>query len=224
MFLLVVVYHFPAEEAMAARQETQPAQSPLPWRSPAKLHKSFGKESGEIVIESGGIRFQPSKGSASNWSLLDIQTFSLFPHKLVIETYKNRGHHLPGTQRFHFELTQEVPPAVAEELARGVGRPSQNGVPNPALLSLAEIPVHHRRHAGGTNGILRFREDGVDYVTNSPGDSRSWRWADLQILSDLTPYMLSVSGYRETYTFDLKKPLPRAVLDRSTNALSATPR
>ena len=219
-FSLVVACDLKAQEAQTERQEAG-RQSSLAWRSPASLHKTFGKKSGEIVIEEGGVRFQPREGPAFNWSLLDIQTFSLLPHRLVIKTYKNRAHHLPGMQQFRFELTQGIPPAVAAELARGVARPSQNAVPNPALPSLAEIPVHHRTGTRGTNGLLRFREDGLDYIANSAGDSRSWRWADLQVLSNVSPYNLFVSGYRETYTFDLKKPLSRALLDRSTNAISS---
>jgi hypothetical protein len=220
-FSLVVVCDMKAQGPQPDRQETGLPQSSVSWRSPAKLHKTFGKKKGEILIEDGGVRFQPSEGSALIWPFLDIQTFSLLPHKLVIKTYKNRADHLPGMQRFRFELTQDLPPTVAAELARGVARPSQNGVPNPAISSLTEIPAHHRTGTGGTNGMLRFREDGLDYITSSSGDSRSWRWADLQVLSSLSPYVLLVSGYRDFYTFDLKKPLSRAVLDRSTNAISS---
>ena len=209
-----------AQEAKIDRQETSPGPSSTAWRSPAKLHKTFGKTKGEIVFGDEGIRFQAQEGPASDWRFVDIQTFSLQPRSLVIETYKNRTHHVPGVRRYHFELTQNVPPEVAAKLARGVLRPSQNGIPNPTLPSLAEIPVHHRTTTGGTNGMLRFREDGIDYVTSSRGDSRSWRWGDLEILSALSPYTLFVSGYRETYTFDLKKPVPRSVLDHSTNAIA----
>lgn len=209
-----------AQETQVDRQETNDRQSSAGWRSPAKLHKTFGKTKGEVVISDEGIRFQAQQGPALDWRFVDIQTFSLQPQSLVIETYKNRTHHVPGVQRFHFELTQNVPPEVAAKLSRGVARPSQNGIPNPALPSFVEIPVHHRTKTGGTNGMLRFREDGIDYVTSSQGDSRSWRWADLEILSALSPYTLFVSGYRETYTFDLKKPVSHSVLDRATNAIA----
>ncbi len=219
-FWLVVAGGVRGQEAQVDRQGSDAAPSATAWRSPAKLHKTFGKTKGEIVIGEEGIRFQAKEGPTSDWRFEDIQTFSLQPHSLVIETYKNRTHHMPGVQRFHFELTQNVPPEIAAKLARGVPRPSQNGIPNPALPSLTEIPVHHRTKTGGTNGMLRFREEGIDYVTASRGDSRSWRWADLEILSALSPYTLFVSGYRETYTFDLKKPVSHSVLDRATNAIA----
>jgi len=209
----------PAQEAQVDRHGTNAGPSSMAWRSPAKLHKTLGKTKGEIAIDEEGIRFKAKEGPASNWRFEDIQTFSLEPNSLVIKTYKNRAHHIPGVQRFHFELTESVPAEVAAALAQGVPRPSENGIPNPAVPSVAEIPVHHRTKTGGTNGMLRFREEGIDYVTSSRGDSRSWRWADLEILSGLSPYTLFLSGYRETYTFDLKEPVPHSVLDRATNAI-----
>ncbi|HUZ95961.1 MAG TPA: hypothetical protein VMU57_13720, partial [Edaphobacter sp.] len=105
--------------------------------------------------------------------------------------------HLPGVERFRFHLDRAVPPEVAAELARDAQRPSQNAVPNPASQGIV-IPAHHRTLTGGTNGTLRFRDGGIDYVTNAAGDSRSWRWADLQTLSNPDPYHLLIFGYRDT--------------------------
>ena len=213
--LLLVFFMVPGMRA----QETGLPKDPLPWHSAAKLRKNLGKESGEIVVQVTGVEFRPGKGPNLNWSFLDIQTFLLSRHRLVIETYKNRTHHLPGMQRYRFELTQDVPPAVAAELARGVGKPSQNAVLDPTLSSVENIPAHHRTRTGGTNGILRFRDAGIEYVTSSSGDSRSWRWADLQTLSNPAPYTLFVFGYRDTYTFDLKEPFSRGLFDRLTDEI-----
>src|SRR5579883_335433 len=120
-FWLVVAGGVRGQEAQVDRQGSDAAPSATAWRSPAKLHKTFGKTKGEIVIGEEGIRFQAKEGPTSDWRFEDIQTFSLQPHSLVIETYKNRTHHMPGVQRFHFELTQNVPPEIAET---GSGRPA----------------------------------------------------------------------------------------------------
>ncbi len=200
-------------------QESGVPKGSFPWHSPATLHKAIGKETGEIVIDDDGVQFRPDKGTTFSWPFLDIQTFKLSPHRLIIETYKNRTHHVPGMQRYRFELSQDVPSTVATELARGVGRPSQNAVLEPALPNVENIPAHHRTRTGGTNGILRFGDSGMEYVTSSSGDSRSWRWADLQTISNPAPYSLFVFGYRDTYTFDLKEPLSRALLNRLTDEI-----
>ncbi len=54
-------------------------------------------------------------------------------------------------------------------------------------------------------------------MTKSAQDSRSWRWADIQTMTNQDPYHLILFGYRETYSFDLKEPLPPGLYDRVTD-------
>ena len=127
---------------------------------------------------------------------------------------------MPGVERLRFEMTEAVSPQAAADLAREVRRPSQNAVPDPVAQGIV-IPAHHRNLTGGTNGILRFRDAGIDYVTSAPDDSRSWRWPDLQTLSSPDPYHLLAFGYRDTYSFDLKELLPQALYYRLVDAIDA---
>lgn len=193
------------------------------WQSPAKLHRYIGSEKGSFRIGAGGIEFQAPNHSAERWVFQDIQTFRLSSHSLAIETYQNRKRHMPGMERYRFDLDVSVPSSIADELAREVQRPSQNAVPDRAMegTDCVEISAHHRTLTGGTNGVLRFRDDGIDYVSSAATDSRRWRWADLQTLSDPDPYHLLVFGYRDTYAFDLKDTLPQSLFYRLVNALDA---
>ena len=200
------------------RDQANARQTIKPWESPAKLHRAFGTEKGDLKIGAEGIEFRSQKGRIDKWPFLDVQTFRLSPKTLSIETYQNRKHHLPGMQRFRFDMDQDVPPALAAKLSTLIQRPSQNAVPDQALQGIL-IPAHHRTLTGGTNGTLRFSDDGIDYITDARGDSRSWRWADLQTLSDPDPFHLLVFGYRDTYSFDLKEPLPRSTFYRLVDAL-----
>lgn len=217
---------FLAGLSQAVAQETQErnlagsGQTVISWQSPAKLHLAIAKEKGDLKIGDDGIEFRSQKGRTVRWPFVEVQTFLLSPHMLTIETYENRRHQLPGMQRFRFDLDEAVPPRLAAELARKIQRPSQNAVPDPALQGIV-IPAHHRTLTGGTNGILRFADDEIDYVTSAPGDSRSWRWADLQTLSDPDPYHLLVFGVRDTYAFDLKEPLPQSLFYRLVDAVDA---
>ncbi len=197
-----------------------PEKTPSSWQSPAKLHHVVGSEKGDLVIDADGIEFRSAKGQRMKLPYLEVQTFLLSSHSLAIESYQNRKKHLPGVERYRFDLSENVPPELAAELARKIQRPSQNAVPDPEAQGIV-IPAHHRTHTGGTNGTLRIRDGGIDYVTNVPGDSRSWRWADLQTLSDPDPYHLFVFGYRDTYTFDLKEPLSQSLFYRMVDALDA---
>lgn len=195
--------------------------SAINWQSPARLRHWPTKTRGVLKINEQGLEFWSGETAVVKLSFLDVHTFFVAPHRLVIETYKNRKHHVPGQQRYGFDLDQAVPPEVAAGLAREVQRPSQNAVPDPALLSAENIPARHRTRTRGTNGTLRIRDGGIDYVTSVSGDSRSWRWADLQTLSEPDPYHLFVFGYRDTYTFDLKEPIARALFNRMTDEIES---
>ncbi len=195
-------------------------RSSIAWQTPATLRHIVGKEKGDLRISANGIEFQGRNGSTLKWAFLDVQTFRLSPRGLTIETYQNRKRHMPGVERYRFQLSEAVPPEVAAELAHEVQRPSKNAVPSPASQGIV-ISAHHRTLTGGSNGILRFRDDGIDYVSSTAGDSRSWRWADLETVSNPDPYHLFLFGYRDTYTFDLKTPIPRDLFERATDAIYA---
>jgi len=202
------------------RAQITPQQNVTLWESPARLHQAIGRETGDLKIGNEGIEFRSHKGRTVKWPFVEVQTFLLLPGALTIETYQNRTHHLPGMQRFRFDLDQSVPPGIAAELSRQIQRPSKNAVPDPASRGVV-ILAHHRTLTGGTNGILRLSDGGIDYLTNARGDSRSWRWADLQTLSDPDPFHQLVFGYRDTYNFDLKEPLSRSLFYRMVDALDA---
>jgi len=102
-----------------------------------------------------------------------------------------------------------------------VGKPAQNGAPIPRTAAVEEIPAHHRTWAGGSNGTLRLKDDGIDYVTENGRDSRSWRWADIQTLGNPNPYELRVTAFREIVEFDLKQPLSRSAFERMWDRLYA---
>lgn len=174
---------------------------------------------GTLTLDDGGVSFRRDQGRAQRWSWEDIHTASLGPHKLLLATYRNRSLHRPGEQHFEFELSGTLPPVVAAEFAARLGRPVRNADPDGAAPALAVLPVRHRGLMRGTNGILRVRRGGMDYVTPAKGDSRSWRWADIQAVSEPDPYHLYVFGYRDTYTFDLKAPLSRKLFDYATDEI-----
>src|SRR6266702_686769 len=211
--------HGSAAVLAQTRGETDSEQSFVTWESPAKLHHFAGKDKGDLSINADGIEFRPQKAAPIKIPYLEVQTFQIAPHSLSIKTYENRKMRL-GVVRYRFDLVQAVPASVGAELATQVRRPSQNTIPNPDSQAVV-IPAHHRTATGGTNGVLRFREGGIDYVSSASGDSRSWRWADLQTLSAPDPYQLLVFGYRDNYNFDLKEILPQSLYYRSVQAIDA---
>ncbi len=197
-----------------------PAQSGH-WETPAKWHRLLKKAvSGTLAIDPEGVEFRSSIFNR-RWPNVEIHSFDLSMRELTIISYQNRRWHEPGEQRFQFTLSEPMPPEVAADLTERVGKPVRNGVPLASVAELAEIPAHRRMWPGGSNGTLRLRDTGIDYLAEDGRDSRTWRWADIQTIANPNPYELRVTAYRETVEFDLKQPLSRAVFELMWDRLYA---
>ena len=202
---------------LAARTLT--AQATPQWDSAARWHRTLEKSvPGTLFIDDDGVEFRSPK-LKEHWAWLDIYSFDLSGREFTLISYQNRPWREPGDRRFHFTLAQPIPPAVASEITRRVARPVRNGDPLPAAAAIDEIPAHRRAFPVGSNGILRLRNDGIDYVTKDGRDARSWRWDDIETIANPNPWELRVGGYRETAEFDLKQPMPRELFERMWDRL-----
>jgi hypothetical protein len=187
----------------------------LHWTSDAKLSRFPKSTRGSLTMSTETVEFRPEKGKPVQWQLSDIRTVDLrSSRKLSLVTYQNRPWHLPGDRPFDFDLKNPMPPDVAAGLVRLVAKPAINGVPIPTVSNFATIGARHPTRTGGSSGVLRFRDGGIDYLTSKGNDSRSWRWADIQTVAHPQPYRLRVAGYLETFDFELKQPLPDGLFDR----------
>jgi hypothetical protein len=192
------------------------------WQAPARWrHGLSGKTSGTLALTDSGIEFRPAKGDPLVWKFEEIQTFHSSPHRLELTGYQNRRWHLHGERSFRFDFEAVLPPAVAAELTARVGKPAANGVPNPSAPAFATLGARHRTRGGGTNGVLRFRDSGIDYVTDSGRGARSWRWADIETIARPNAFHFRVGGYREIFEFELKEPMSRRLFDRLWNDVYA---
>lgn len=210
-----------AAAAAPAAERGGQALAPLNWQSSARWRHGLKKTPGTLALTDSGVEFRPAKGPPLRWRFGEIQTFDLCPRRLKVTGYENRGWRLHGERSFRFDLESDVPPAVASDLAEHVGKPAENGVPDPALPAFSTLGARRRTRAGGTNGVLRFRNSGIDYVTNSGRRARSWRWADIQTLAHPDAFHFRVGAYRETFEFELKEPMSDELFDRLWNDLYA---
>jgi hypothetical protein len=192
------------------------------WQAPAKWHRSLKKaEPGTLLLDRNGVEFRSAKFN-HRWKYIEIHTFDLSLRELTLLTYENRPWHEPGERPFRFTLAEPMPAEIAAQFTDRVGKPVRNGMPMAKIGTILEIPVHHRVWSGGSNGTLRLKDDGIEYVTDNGRDSRSWRWVDIQTIANPEPYEFRITGYREIVDFDLKQPLPRAVFERLWDRLYAT--
>jgi hypothetical protein len=174
-----------------------------------------------LLVGQDGVEFQ-SATFTGHWAYTEIHTFDLSAGELTLTTYEDRHWREPGERRYHFSLSEPMPSGVAATLTARVGKPVRNDVPGEPAGRFAEIPAHLRARFGGSNGTLRLKDDGIDYVTQDGRDSRSWRWADIQTIANPNPYELRVTAYREIAEFELKRALPRVQFERLWDRLYAS--
>jgi hypothetical protein len=210
-------------QAWPAAQHGPSGSSPpaLNWQSAARLHRGLTPEPGTLAFDGNGIEFR-SKRFSRRWPYAEVKSFDLMARRLILTDYENRSHHWPGERRFRFELASPVPAEVAAELARAVVKPVRNRDTDPRAPCIFTIAARHGTRFGGSNGTLRFREEGIDYTTSTGSDNRSWRWADIQTLACPDPYHLRIGAYREIFNFDLKRALRAEEFDRLWDKLYAS--
>ncbi|HEV2234718.1 MAG TPA: hypothetical protein VGV68_15105 [Terriglobia bacterium] len=187
---------------------------PLIWQSPARLHHGLRTVRGTLMVDANGIEFRSDQRNSHRWPFGEIQTFDLATHRFVLTSYENRGWHQPGDRRYRFDFSQTMPPSVAAELSLRVIKPVRNGDPDPNHPAFATIPARHTTRTGGSSGVLRFGGNGIDYVTPTQRDSRSWKWSDIQTIANPDAFHLRVGAYRETFEFELKEPMSKELFDR----------
>ncbi|HYL34777.1 MAG TPA: hypothetical protein VEV17_02560 [Bryobacteraceae bacterium] len=191
------------------------------WQAPAQWHRLLKKAvPGTLALDDEGVEFRSAKFN-QRWAYVDIHSFDLSARELTLTSYQNRPWHEPGERSFHFTWSEPMPAGMAVQFSEKVGKPVRNEVPLASVAALSEIPAHHRMWSGGSNGTLRLKESGIDYVTENGRDSRTWRWADIQTIANPTPYEFRVTAYREIVEFDLKQPLSRALFERMWDYLYA---
>jgi hypothetical protein len=71
-----------------------------------------------------------------------------------------------------------------------------------------QIAAYHRRTLSGTNGMLQIGEASIQFVSEKPADSRTWRYRDIETIGRPDSFRLRVTTNRETYVLELKEDLP----------------
>ena len=118
-------------------------------------------------------------------------------------------------------LNPSCPPPSRRHWPSALPSPQRTAFRNSNAPAFATLGARHRTRDGGTNGVLRFRESGIDYVTPSGGGARSWRWADIQTLAHPDAFHFRVGAYREIFEFELKEPMSAELFDRLWNDVYA---
>jgi hypothetical protein len=180
---------------------------------------SFEVRHGTLRITDASISFEDKKHS-SEWKYVDIQQLSLSPDRLRLLTYEDQRWK-PGLDREY--VFDHLPPHMADQLytffRSKMGQRFIEERADVAFTPLWKTDVKLRHGRGGTQGTLLVGEDRVAYLTQSPGESRTWLYTDIDNVSssgsfELTLMTLERSGWTRStpreFRFQLKEPLPDA--------------
>ena len=155
-----------------------------------------------------------------SWTWLDIQYFDRISRKeFVVLTYKDDWRFLGRDKEYRFRLTEgELDHALLQRIRRHLNRPVTDRVPPPETVAAGySIPVKLDGTFGGSEGVLRFTDDAIYYITADADDRRTWLLdRDIKAVWSDDPYRLEIRAYENnrrefsrtaTYKFDLKEKL-----------------
>ena len=178
-----------------------------------------GGAMGTLRIAADGITFsEPAKsGHSRHWAYADIQQLSLGGLELRILTYEDQKWQLGRDRDFVFDrLPEGLVQHVYPLLVRNLDQRFIAEIVDPGARALWQVGAKLRRGLGGSQGQLLFGDSWIAYRANAPGDSRTWRFEDVDNIAMAGPFDFSVTtlersdwrhaGPRES-RFELKQPL-----------------
>ena len=161
---------------------------------------------GTLVITERGISFQELTKKkqvrhAFELNYQDIQELKLSPAKLTLVTYKDRKWLLGMDKEYEFTLTpgqsfSEVYTLLKDRLDQRFVA----AVADEQVQPLWEIPVKLLGRVAGSEGVLQVGPARIVYKTTKKGQSRTWRYGDIENISTSGPFQLTLTTYERAKT------------------------
>jgi hypothetical protein len=179
-----------------------------------------GGETGTLRVGLDSIAFEEQGKHAAHsheWKYSDIQQLSLSATELHILTYEDRKWQFGRDRDYVFD---QLPEGLSKQLyplfARNLDQRFVAELSDAGASPIWEMPVKLRHGLGGSQGTLLIGQDRIVYRTDAPGESRTWRYADIDSVStgglfDLSLTTLERTGWRHAgpteFRFELKQAL-----------------
>jgi hypothetical protein len=157
-----------------------------------------GSCAGDLIVNESGIQYQTAHAKDErHWTFDNIQEIQFInEQQLNVLTYEDSRPRIGGDRIFKFEFQGSAIPAdLAAFIMAHFSKPVSDRLTPTAQAGRFEIPVKHLHRVGGCPGKLVFRDDGITFVSDKPGESRQWRYSDLQSIASSGPYELRLGTY-----------------------------
>jgi hypothetical protein len=189
------------------------------YRHAGVLRRWTTRETGNLTISETGVSFK-SKQHSWSWAYQDIQQLKISAQSVVVLTYEDNKRKLGADREYRFGLfTPEGLRSAYHFLDILKSRLDQRFVAafgEPIANPLWEIPAKHLLRFGGEQGVLQIGSDEIVYQSSKKGESRTWRYLDIQNISSSGPFQLTITTFERAKThygdlkgfnFELKQPL-----------------
>ncbi len=161
---------------------------------------------GTLFITERGVSFQELTKKkqirhACELNYQDIQELKLSADKLTLVTYQDRKWRLGLDKEYEFTLTPGQ--SFNETYALLKDRLDQRfvaAVADDQIQPLWEIPVKLLGRMVGSEGVFQVGPDRIVYQTTKKGQSRTWRYRDIENLSTSGPFQLTLTTYERAKT------------------------
>jgi len=175
------------------------------------------RELGELVVDDRGFAYKSLNGKkAIEIAFPDVRRADVsHPRVIRIETYDRLRRKAGGNAVHSFRLREPIEgDALARFLAGKLERPPMASY-DIGLSQEPEIATYHRHMVGGCHGKLQIGQNGVRYLSDRSGESRTWLYRDVESIGSMNAFHFRISTVAETYNLDLKSRLPEETYRRA---------
>ena len=180
---------------------------------------------GRLTISSTGVSYQeitvngeaPKHPHAFRWNYQDIQELQMAPRSLTITTYKDIKWKLGADRSFRFDLLGNQTFVSAYQYLKGrLDQRFVAEIPDHISTALWGAPVKRLLRFSGEDGVLQVGPNEIVYSPAQKGESRTWRYEDIDNISSSGPFQLTIVTYersrsdygsRKQFNFQLKRRL-----------------
>ena len=167
---------------------------------------------GTLVIDGKGVSFAEAEGDHRwTWEWQDVQRLEIAPRTLRVLTYRDNRWRLGADREYRFDLDSGQTFTEAYEFLKDrLDQRLVAALADPEAERRWSLPVKHLRRFGGTLGVLEVGAGRVIFKADGKGESRTWRFADIQNISRSGPFELTLTSYEKAFNFQLREALSEA--------------
>jgi hypothetical protein len=166
---------------------------------------------GTVTFSREGISFEETgnQGHSRQWKYGDLERFELNPERIRIAINQDVRWQLSRDRDYVFDhLPEDMAVQLYPFLAARLDQRFIARLADASVSPLWAMDVKLLRGRGGVGGKLKIGADRIVFESSKAGDSRTWRYLDIQFVAREDPFRLSVASVDGQARFQFKEALP----------------